>query len=599
MTGERTRRTGGRTGRSYGRATVQTWFNLVLGLMVLLVVVFAAVGAHLLALNSQISDDLSDRVQPARVEGVRLQAALLDQETGVRGYVLTHSAEFLQPYFVGQSDEKAVAARLTPLISGNSRATADLKALRDAAAAWRADYATPLTDHARRGLPADADSALLDGSRRAFDTIRALFTAEDAHLLADRRRSQDQLRHIQGERDAVFLAMLASFLFAALVLALLLRQIVGRPLDHLRNDALRVAGGDFEGRIGGGGPADLRILAESVEAMRRGLAGALAQAQAQRGQLAAQADELTAQAEELRRSNSELEQFAYVASHDLQEPLRKVASFCQLLEKRYRDKLDERGVQYIDFAVDGAKRMQILITDLLAFSRVGRTQDDRVPVLLDAALDQALANLAAPLEETGARVVRPAALPEVIGDPTLLTMVWQNLVGNAVKFRTPGRPPLITVESGTGPDGEYTFTVTDNGIGIPAEFSEKVFVIFQRLHSRNVYEGTGIGLAVCRKIIEHHGGRIVVDTGTDTGTDTDTDTDTGTGTHTGTAPGDGTRISFTLPRPEPAPEDVPGPATESGTESGTDSRTESRTEPATESATHQQPDSASQGAHPA
>ncbi|WUV84604.1 CHASE3 domain-containing protein [Streptomyces sp. NBC_01476] len=495
--------------------------------MVLLVVVFAVIGARLLARNSQISDDLSGRVQPARVEGVRLQSALLDQETGVRGYVLTHDEQFLAPYTQGLADEQRTAARLRPLISDNKRATADLKALQDAAAQWRTDYARPLVQHARQGLPTATDSDLLDGSRHAFDRIRALYAAEDAHLLADRQHSQRQLRHIEGQRDAVFLAMLACFLLAALVLALLLRQSVGRPLNRLREGALRVADGDFEGRITPAGPADLRILAETVEAMRDRLAGALGEAHEQRGRLSVQAAELTSQAEELRRSNAELEQFAYVASHDLQEPLRKVASFCQLLEKRYRDKLDERGVQYIDFAVDGAKRMQVLITDLLAFSRVGRTFDGRLPVRLDTALDAALANLAGALEESGAQVRRPDALPEVTGDVTLLTMVWQNLIGNALKFHSPDRPPVITVTSGTGPDGMYTFGVADNGIGIPAEFAEKVFVIFQRLHSRDVYEGTGIGLAMCRKIVEHHGGRISVDTGFT----------------------EGTRIRFTLPAP--------------------------------------------------
>ncbi|WP_405592527.1 ATP-binding protein [Streptomyces sp. NBC_01190] len=493
--------------------------------MVLLVVVFAVIGARVLAHNSQVSDDLAGRVQPARVEGVRLQSALLDQETGVRGYVLTHNTQFLAPYTQGLAEEKQIAAQLRPLISANDRASDDLRAIQDAAAQWRAAYAGPLVEHARQGLPESADSALLDGSKHAFDRIRALCDQEDAHLLADRQDSQAQLRHTEGERDILFLAMLACFLIAALVLAMLLRQIVGRPLNRLRDGALRVAAGDFEGRIAPAGPADLRILAAAVEAMRGGLAGALARANEQGDRLAgqareltAQAQELTSQAEELRRSNAELEQFAYVASHDLQEPLRKVASFCQLLEKRYRDKLDERGVQYIDFAVDGAKRMQILITDLLAFSRVGRTYDDRVPVRLDRALDLALANLAEALEDSGARVQRPAALPETIGDPTLLTMVWQNLVGNAVKFRSPDHPPLITVECATGPDGESVLTVTDNGIGIAPEFSEKVFVIFQRLHSRDVYEGTGIGLAMCRKIIEHHGGRIGVDTSYTEGT---------------------------------------------------------------------------------
>jgi signal transduction histidine kinase len=497
---------------------VQGWFHLVLGAMALLVIVFAVVGAQLLDRTSAISDGLADRVQPARVEGVRLQTALLDQETGVRGYVLTHSTGFLQPYTDGTATERTVVAGLRPLISRNDRATADLAALEAAADAWRADYAVPLIAHARQGMPAAADAALLDGSRHSFDRIRALFAVQDTHLLADRTDGKNELRHVRALRDAVFLAMFGSFLAAVVVLALLLRQIVGRPLRRLRDDALRVAGGGFEERIRPSGPSDLRVLAEAVEAMRSEIAGALAEAHGQRGQLALQAQELTDQARELRRSNEELEQFAYVASHDLQEPLRKVASFCQLLEKRYRDQLDERGVQYIDFAVDGAKRMQVLINDLLAFSRVGRAQDDRVPVRLDTALDQALHNLAGALEESGAEIRRPDALPETVGDRTLLTLVWQNLIGNAVKFRAPDRPPVITVETGTGPDGGYTFGVTDNGIGIAPEFSEKVFVIFQRLHTRDVYDGTGIGLAMCRKIIEHHGGRISVDDTYDRGT---------------------------------------------------------------------------------
>jgi signal transduction histidine kinase len=511
--------------------TVQGWIQLVLGAMVLLVLVFAGISAQLLSRNTDLSDELSNRVQPARVEGVRLQAALLDQETGVRGYVITHSTEFLAPYTDGLAQEKTISARLHPLIRGNQSATADLKALQDAAAEWRTQYAEPLIAHARQDQPADSDATLLAGSKTAFDRIRALYAAEDKHLLADRVHSQADLNHVQSQRNFVFVAMLATFLVAAAVLTLLVRQIVGRPLRRLRDDALRVASGDFEGRIGSSGPADLRVVAETVEAMRSRLAGALTAAHDQRALLAEQTAELADQAEELRRSNSELEQFAYVASHDLQEPLRKVASFCQLLERRYRDKLDERGMQYIDFAVDGAKRMQILITDLLAFSRVGRTQEDPVPVSLDGTLDQALRNLGGLIEDSEVEIRRPSPLPETLGDPTLLTAVWQNLVANAVKFRSPERPPVVTVESSVI-GGEYSLTVTDNGIGIAEEFSEKVFVIFQRLHSRDVYEGTGIGLAMCRKIVEHHGGRISVDNA-----------------YTG-----GTRIRFTLPIPEQEPE---------------------------------------------
>ena len=232
--------------------------------------------------------------------------------------------------------------------------------------------------------------------------------------------------------------------------------------------------------------------------------------------------QLAEQAVELRRSNAELEQFAYVASHDLQEPLRKIASFCQLLEKRYGDKLDERGVEYIGFAVDGAKRMQVLINDLLSFSRVGRVGAMHADVDLDTALDDALANLAAAIEESHAEIVRPAQrLPRIVGDPTLLTMLWQNLIGNAVKFQRADHPPRIVIECQRGAGdrhGDWLLTVTDNGIGIDEEFVDKVFVIFQRLHGRDQYSGTGLGLALCKKIVEHHGGTIRIDTTYDRGT---------------------------------------------------------------------------------
>ena len=241
-----------------------------------------------------------------------------------------------------------------------------------------------------------------------------------------------------------------------------------------------------------------------------------------RARLVMQAEALDAQAVELRRSNAELEQFAYVASHDLQEPLRKVASFCQLLEQRYGNALDERGIEYIGFAVDGAKRMQVLINDLLTFSRVGRLNVTHATVDLDTTLETALGNLAAAIEESGAQIARPdGPLPQVMGDATLMTMLWQNLIGNAVKFRREDRAPqvIIDCERGTGDHhGHWIFSVADNGIGIAPEFAEKVFVIFQRLHGRDAYTGTGIGLALCKKIVELHGGSIGIDTSDNSGT---------------------------------------------------------------------------------
>ena len=172
--------------------------------------------------------------------------------------------------------------------------------------------------------------------------------------------------------------------------------------------------------------------------------------------------------------------------------------------------LDERGVEYIGFAVDGAKRMQVLINDLLTFSRVGRLNVTHATVDLDTTFDIALGNLAAAIEESGAQIARPdGPLPQVTGDATLITMLWQNLIGNAVKFRREDRVPRVVIdcERGTGDhDGQWMFSVADNGIGVAPEFADKVFVIFQRLHGRDAYTGTGIGLALCKKIVELHGG---------------------------------------------------------------------------------------------
>ncbi|HWT26040.1 MAG TPA: ATP-binding protein, partial [Solirubrobacteraceae bacterium] len=281
-----------------------------------------------------------------------------------------------------------------------------------------------------------------------------------------------------------------------------LRRTVIAPLAGLAGDVGRVAGGEFSLRVRSEGPREIADLGRGVDAMRARIVEevtALRDAEAV----------LVRRAEELRRSNAELEQFAYVASHDLQEPLRKVASFTQMLQRRYEGQLDERADRYIEFAVDGAKRMQELINDLLAFSRVGRIGGPRERVDAGALVARATANLSASLEETGAEV-DVGELPEVEGDPGLLTLVFQNLIGNAVKFRAPERPPRVAIGAERA-DGGWRFTVTDNGIGVDPEYGDRIFVIFQRLHTRTAYEGTGIGLAMCRKIVEYHGGRIWLD----------------------------------------------------------------------------------------
>ncbi len=231
---------------------------------------------------------------------------------------------------------------------------------------------------------------------------------------------------------------------------------------------------------------------------------------------------LAAKAEQLERSNTELEQFAYVASHDLQEPLRMVAGFTQLLARRYTGQLDEEADQFIGHAVDGVKRMQQLIQDLLSYSRVGSHGSEFEPVDMSGALQWALLNLAVAVEESGGRVTY-GNLPKVSGDPTQLGQLFQNLIGNALRFCESGTPEIhVDAEQRSG---QWVFFVRDNGIGIEPEYHERVFEIFQRLHARTEYEGTGVGLAVCKRIVQRHGGRIWVES----------------------TPGEGATFFFTIP----------------------------------------------------
>jgi PAS domain S-box-containing protein len=217
---------------------------------------------------------------------------------------------------------------------------------------------------------------------------------------------------------------------------------------------------------------------------------------------------LQAAHEELKRSNAELEQFAYVASHDLQEPLRMVASYTQLLGRRYQAKLDQDAREFMSYIVDGATRMKQLIEDLLAYSRVGTKGQDFKPVALEAPLRRALFNLRAGIEEAGAAVTYDP-LPTVHGDVVQLGQLLQNLVGNALKFRSNSVPRIHIGVSEK--DSEYQIEVRDNGIGIEPQYFERIFMVFQRLHNKGEYPGTGIGLAICKKVVERHGGRIWVE----------------------------------------------------------------------------------------
>ena len=212
---------------------------------------------------------------------------------------------------------------------------------------------------------------------------------------------------------------------------------------------------------------------------------------------------------ELKRSNDELQQFAYIAAHDLQEPLRMVASYTQLLAKRYKGRLDSDADEFIAYAVDGAHRMQLLIGDLLAYCRVGTTGKELRETSSEAALEQALLNLEGAIQESGV-VVTHDPLPTVIADGAQLVQLFQNVVGNAIKYRS-AELPRVHVSAKKNGGNEWIFSMRDNGLGIDPKYFEKIFVMFQRLHGREEFSGTGIGLAVCKKIAARHGGRMWVE----------------------------------------------------------------------------------------
>jgi two-component system sensor histidine kinase/response regulator len=261
----------------------------------------------------------------------------------------------------------------------------------------------------------------------------------------------------------------------------------------------------------------------SLRTMQRELASQNQQLQQEIAVRRAAEQVLARRTEELARSNAELEQLAYVASHDLQEPLRMIASYLQLLEQRYKDKLDADATEFIEFAVDGAKRMQKLIDDLLAYSRLGSQAKPFQATNCATIVKDAIHSVRAAVEENGAQITC-GKLPTVMGDPVQLTHLFHNLIANAIKFRR-SQPPRVHIDAeDTGES--WCFSVRDEGIGIAPEYFERIFVMFQRLHSRSTYPGTGIGLALCKRIVEHHHGRIWVES----------------------VPGKGSVFKFTLPK---------------------------------------------------
>jgi signal transduction histidine kinase len=491
----------------------------IIGGAVLLMTVFSLAAMVIGVLALAHLDDARQRIEttidPAALAAQQLYSALLNQETGVRGYALSAKPDFLAPYTQGHAAEMAAVGQLRLLLPKLSAASAaDLTAALNQAHDWRTRYAVPTIAQIKASGKPVVSPDILNG-KAEFDSLRVKLAVFEADVSSGRRQALSSLDQASTELDVALLVIAIGLAVVVAGLAVLLRATAIRPVYVIAAEARRVADGDFGHEVVQTGPREIRGLAADVNSMRVRILQELSAVR--------EANEALAEhAAELQRSNSELEQFAYIASHDLQEPLRKVTSFCQLLQRRYGGQLDERADQYIEFAVDGAKRMQVLINDLLAFSRVGRSGPALGLVACDMALAGATANLSAQIDQVGA-VIEAGPLPVARAQLTLMTAVFQNLLGNALKFKGDGPPRIVVTAERDA--AFWSFSVTDNGIGIEPQYADRVFLIFQRLHDKAAYPGTGIGLAMCRKIIEYFGGRIWLDTGV----------------------ADGARFCFTLP----------------------------------------------------
>ncbi|SCL40562.1 HAMP domain-containing protein [Micromonospora pallida] len=497
----------------------------LLAVVGVLLIGLAGAEATVAARNRTHTDTLLTTTAPLRVQVQELLNALLDQETAVRGYAVSGDRQDLVPYDSGVRLEQERTESMGRLAEDFPGIRRDLDAVRAQAEQWRRTVAVPVIAAVEQEGTAAAQALITDQTRQQFDQLRASVARLDAEITAEREAGARNIQRTGNQLVVLLIIAALVVVVAGTVLLVSLERMVVRPLTGLADQVREVAEGDYQHHISGSGPPEFRQLADDVDAMRRKIARDLAEVREARERIEWVNDQLQKQAEELVRSNRDLEQFAYVASHDLQEPLRKVASFCQLLQRRYAGQLDERADQYIAFAVDGAQRMQRLINDLLAFSRIGRlttgfTEVDLNKVMGDVAGQTEAARQYADAELTWSE------LPTIRGEEPLLTNLLANLVSNSVKFRRPDVPPKVHVSARLC-DDEWEITCRDNGIGIEPEFADKIFVIFQRLHSKDAYPGTGIGLAIVKKIAEYHGGRVWVDT--------DTDTE------------EGTAIRFTLP----------------------------------------------------
>lgn len=424
--------------------------------------------------------ETTERVAQSRLTLQKLETILSltkDAETGQRGYLLTGQESYLEPYNLAVKTLEPQLAQLKTLSGTESDQQQQLRNLQPLITQKLAELKTTIDLRQNQGFDAAVSVVMTNHGKELMDQIRNTLQQMQRE---ENERLQKWLNARENADVKAQLIFLLGVILTLFSLYLMYRAIEQEAIERKNAEA------------------SLKQLAEELEVRVQERTAELAEVNAN-----------------LQRSNQELEQFAYVASHDLQEPLRAVNSYAQLLTRKYQGNLDAKADKYLGYIMEGATRMQQLINDLLSFSRVGTRGKPLVLTDCEEVLRQVLDNLKIAIAENQALITHDP-LPTIWGDEIQLMQLLQNLIGNAIKFRQE-EPPYVHI-SAQHQDNEWVFSVRDNGIGIESEYFERIFTIFQRLHSKSEYPGTGIGLAICKKIVERHGGRIWVESAPGNGT---------------------------------------------------------------------------------
>ena len=480
--------------------------------LLLLLLVGAAVTV---GVNRNAASIRASNASQARIDAIHLIALdVLNLETGLRGYLLTARPEYLEPYHLGQQQlsrriQKLQAQAATSMQRGNLERVSGLMQQ------WFSDVAEPQIRIRPESLTTTVALVKSGSGKRLIDEVRGVLAMleknENTRLSASLNASDQTLQQV---RLLTVFGLLAA-LFFLVASAVQSARTFARDMAALNSAAGRVAEGQYDQPL-----PDVQVMEVQQLTQQFGRMAVSVQSRESR---------LERLNEDLARSNRELEQFAYVASHDLQEPLRTIGSFTGLLAKRYQGRLDERADQYIAYTLSATERLKQLIQDLLAYSRTRQSTQATQVVDVQRLVDDLLQDFQDLIRRSGAQV-SAHGLPTLHGRPELLRHVFMNLIGNALKFRHPERAPRVELRAEAQP-GFWCFHVQDNGVGIESAYHSRIFDIFQRLHGIGETEGNGIGLAIVKSVVERHGGHITLTS----------------------VPGVGTTFSFTIPRlQEPA-----------------------------------------------